>query len=83
MNIVVYQEKQTEIKMEKIGKNSCTGNLRHTNIRSFFVKHRVHKGEVKIDYSSTKMMLPYYFTKPLKRKVFKMFRNVIMGYKSI
>ena len=83
MNNIVYQYNQSEIRMENNGSNFCTGNLRHINIRCFFVKAIVDKGGVKIDYCPTQMMLADYFTKLLKKKVFKIFRGVIMGYKPI
>ena len=83
MNNIVNQYNQSTIMKEKNGRNSCTGNLIHVNIRYFFVKDIVYKGEVKIDYCPTQMMLEYYFENLLKGKVFKIFRNVIMGYKSI
>ena len=68
--------------MDKNGRNYCTGKSRHINIRLFF-KDRVDKGEVKIEYCPTQMVLADYFTKPLKGKVFKIFRDVILGYKPI
>ena len=37
-NKILYQDNQSAIKMEKLGRNSCTGNSRHINIRFFFVK---------------------------------------------
>ena len=49
----------------------------------FFVMYRVDKGEVKIEYCPTQMMLADYYTKLLKGKVFKIFRDIIMGYKTI
>ena len=83
MNNIVNQYNQSTITMEKNGRNSCTGNSIHINIRYFFVKAIVYKGVVKIDYCPTQMMLADYFENPLKGKVFKIFRNVIMGYKLI
>ena len=83
INNIVYQYNQSSIMMEKNGSNYCTGNSRHINIRCFFVKARVDKGGVKIDYCPTQMMLADYFTKLLKGKVLKIFRGVIMGYKPI
>ena len=68
--------------MDNNGRNYCTGNLRHINIR-FFVKNIVDKWEVKIEYCPTQIMLADYFTKPLKRTVFKILSDVIMGYKPI
>ena len=69
--------------MEENGSNYCNGKSIHINIRYFFVKYRVDEGEVKIEYGSTQMMLADCFTKPLKLKVFKIFGDVVMGYKSI
>ena len=69
--------------MLKNGRNSCTGNSRHIDIRYFFVKDRIDKGEVRIEYCPSLIMLADYFTKPLQGYLFKKFRDVIMGYKHI
>jgi hypothetical protein len=69
--------------MAKNGRNSCTGNSRHIDIRYFFVKDRIDKGEFKIQYCPTYMMLVDYFTKPLQGKAFKVYRDVVMGHKHI
>ena len=82
MNNVVYQYNQSAISMDNNGRNYCTGNSIHMN-NSYFVRYIVDKGEVKIKYCPTQMMLEDYFTKPLKGKVLKIFRDVIMGYKPI
>ena len=36
----VKQDNESAIRMEKNGRNSCTGNSRHVDIRYFFVKDR-------------------------------------------
>ena len=77
---VVYQDNMSAIKMEKNGRNSCTGNSRHIHIRYFFVVDRYEKGEIEIEYCNTLEMLADYFTKPLNGKMFHKYRNVIMGY---
>ena len=76
---VLQQDNQSAIKMEKNGRNSCTGNSRHVDMRYFFVKDRVNKGEVKIEYCPTGIMVADYFTKALQGKSFKLLWNVIMG----
>ena len=84
MNNIVYQDNQISIRVKKNGRNSCNGKSRHiNNIRYYFVKYRVDKREVKIEYCPTQMMLAYYFTKILKGEVFKIFRDIIMGCKTI
>ena len=80
---VLYQDNESAIKMERNGRNSCTGNSRHISIRYFFVKDRVDEGEVDILYCPTHKMLADFFTKPLQGKQFKSFQDVIMGYKHI
>ena len=79
----VYQDNQSAIKMEKNGRNSCTGNSRHVNIRFFFVKDLVDKKEIEIVYCPTETMLADFFTKPLQEKLFHMHRAVIMGWNSV
>ena len=82
-NNTLYQDNQSTILMLKNGRNSCTGNSRHIHIRYFFVKDRVDKGEVKVEYCPTLQMLADFFTKPLQGALYNKFRDVIMGYKHI
>ena len=46
----------------------------------FFIKDRVDKGEISIEYCPTYLMIADFFTKPLQGRMFHLFRNVIMGY---
>ena len=64
-NNVIYQDNQSTIRMENNGKKSCTGNSRHIHIRYFFVKDRIDKGEMRVEYCLTHLMLADFFTKPL------------------
>ena len=66
--------------MERNGRNLCTGNSRHIDIKYFWVKDKVDKKEVRIEYCPTTLMLADYFTKPLQGNLFRRFRQVIMGY---
>ena len=77
------QDNQSAIKMEMNGRNSCTGNSRHVNIRYFFVKDRIDKKEITVGYCPTECMLADFFTKSLQGAQFHIFREVIMGYKHI
>jgi len=80
---ILYQDNQSTIRMLKNSRKSCTGNSRHIDIRYFFVKDRVDKKEVKIEYCLTSVMLADFFTKPLQGQLFQKFRNVLMGYEPI
>lgn len=82
-NNLLYQDNQSAIRMEKNGRNSCTGNSRHIDVRYFFVKDRIDKKEIKVEYCPTEQMLADFFTKPLQGGLFRKFRDVIMGRKPI
>ena len=69
--------------METNRRNTCTKNYRHIDIKYFWLKDRVNKKEVEIQYYLTHLRLADYFTKPLQGKLFRRFREVIMGYKYI
>ena len=45
-----YQDNQNSIKMQIKDINYCTGSSGNINIRYLFVKEKVDKGEVKIEY---------------------------------
>ena len=77
---VLYQDNKSTMLMLKNGRNSCTGNSRHINIRYFFVKDRINKGELRIEHCPSTIMLADFFTKPLQGQLFKRFRDVVMEY---
>ena len=77
---VVFQDNMSAIKMEKNGRNLCTGNSKHIHARYFFVKDRVSKKEIEIEYCPTGDMIADYFTKPLHGSQFVRLRRVIMGW---
>ena len=77
----MYQDNKSAILMEINGRNSCTGNSRHVNIRYFWIKDRVDNDEVKVEYLPTHIMLADYFTKPLQGEQFKVLRGFIMGWR--
>ena len=49
----------------------------------FFVKDRVDKNKISIQYCPTGEMLADFFTKALQGQKFHLFRNVLMGYSHI
>ena len=80
---LVFQENQSTMRMHIKGRNLCTGNSHHTNIRYFFVKDRVDKRELQVEYCPTLLIIAEYFTKPLMGSSFRELWQVIMGHKSI
>ena len=69
--------------MEKNGKNICTRNWRHINVRYFWIKDRVDQGEFRTEYTPTHLMLAHYFTKPLVGSLFIKLHEYVMGWKPI
>lgn len=53
----------------------------HINIRYFFVKDRIAKGEIKIEYCPTKLMVADILTKPVQGRLFLELRDLLLGYK--
>ena len=80
---VLHQDNKSTMYMLKNGRNSCTGNSRHIDIRYFFVKDRIDKGELRVEYCPSSIMLADFFTKPLQGHLFKKFRGVIMVHAPI
>ena len=79
-NNTLFQDNTSAIRLENNGRNSCTGNSRHIDVRYFFVADRVKNGEITIKYCPTNKMLADFFTKPLQGTLFKFFKDIIMGY---
>ena len=77
---ILFQYNQSTITIAKNGRDSCTISSRHIHIRHFFVKDRVYKVEIVVNYYPTHLMTAEYFTKPLQGQMFKMFCDLAMGY---
>ena len=80
---IIFQDSQSTILMLKNGRNSCTSNSRHINIRYFFIKDRIDKKEARVEYCLTEITLADFFTKALQCRLFLLFGSVIMGYQPI
>jgi hypothetical protein len=77
------QDNESAIKLEKNGRMSAGQKSRHLNIRFFFIKERSEELGIKIRHCPTLVMLADFFTKPLQGHLFRMFRDVILGYKHV
>lgn len=47
------------------------------------MKERADKGDVKVEYCHTKLMLADFYTKPLQEQLFRKFRDTTIGYKPL
>ena len=52
------------------------------DIRYFWIKNRLQKHDIKVEYCATEAMLADFFSKPLQGALFNKLRDVVMGYKS-
>ena len=72
---LLFQDNESTIRMEVNGRNSCTGNSRHVDIRFFFVHERVKARDIKVINCPTDKMVADFFTKPLQGRISKKFRD--------
>ena len=77
----VNQDNKSTISMIKNGKGSSK-RTRHVNIRYFWVKERVDKGEVEISYLQTADMVADILTKPLQGELFRKLRGRLLNWRA-
>ena len=75
-----YQDNESAIRLEKNGIQSAGKRSRHIDIRFFFIKDRIKKGDIHLLYCPTEGMLADFFSKPLQGALFIRFRDMIMGH---
>jgi hypothetical protein len=80
-DLIVYQDNQSVMLLEKNGQGSSSKRTQHINIRYFFVADRITAGEMKVEYCPTGDMLANFFTKPLQGSAFRKFREQILNLK--
>jgi hypothetical protein len=78
-NNILYQDNRSAMLLETNGKLSSSKRTRHINIRYFFVKDRIKKGEIKLEHCKLIDMLGDFFTKPLQGSLFIKDWNAIMN----
>ena len=76
---VVYQDNTSSILLERNGRSSSTKQMKHMNIRYFYVTEQVKKRAVHVTHCPTEEMFGDFFTKPLQGTLFIKMRNYIMG----
>jgi hypothetical protein len=78
---ILYQDNRSAILLENNGKMSSSKRTKHVNIRYYFIKDRINKKELSVEYCPTGEMTADFFTKPLQGKLFFKFRKDIMNCK--
>jgi hypothetical protein len=80
---VLAKDNESEIKILKNGRDSCTSNMKHVAIKQFWSTDRIKNGNIEVVYCPTDEMIADYNTKPLMGKGFTNFRRAIMGWDHI
>jgi hypothetical protein len=78
-NGLLYQDNQAAMLIQNNGVLSRRRRSRHIDIRFFFIKDRIDRGEMEVAFCGTNDMVADYLTKPLQGEKFRKFRNMILG----
>ena len=76
---LLNKDNTSTTKLAKNGKQSSGKMTKHIKIRYFFLTNKIKKGDVKIIHCPTEEMIADYITRPLQGKMFRYFRDLIMG----
>ena len=80
---ILAKDNESEIRMLRNWKKSCTSNSKHVAIKYFWCTDRIENGNISVEHCPTEAMLADFMSKPLQGKLFTRFRNVIMGWQHI
>ncbi len=76
---VVNQDNKPTIILAEKGR-ATSSRTRHISISYFFIKDRIDRKEVSIQYCGTEDMVTHFFTKPLRGSLFIKHRRAILNY---
>jgi hypothetical protein len=76
---LIYQDSKSTMLLEQNGKASSSKRTKHINVRYFFVKDKIAKGEIELEHCSTKVMWADMNTKPKQGREWIIFRYMLMG----
>ena len=74
----IFQDNKSTMTLISKG-NTTSPRTRHIAVRFFFVKDRIEKKEIILDYINTNDMLADVLTKPLQGSLFKRMRDHLLG----
>ena len=77
------KDNESEIKILKKGRNSCTSNMKQVAIKQFWSTDRINNGNIEVVYCPTNEMVADYNTKLLMGKGFADFRRAVMRWDHI
>ena len=74
-----YQDNMSAIQIEKNGNISSSERSRHINIGFFYIKDILKREGIEVKHYPKERMIVDLITKPLKGKLFKWLRDIVMG----
>ena len=80
--MTIYQDNKSTIMLSENGRMSSSNRMRHLNVRCFFARDQIQKGEIKVAYCLTENMLADFITKPLQGTAFRKVRDIILNLPS-
>src|SRR5210317_2066024 len=75
-----YQDNESAIRLEKNGIKSAGKRSRHINIRFYYIKDRVDKGDIQLMYCNTNDMVADFFSKAQQGALFGRMADMAMGH---
>ena len=76
---IIFQDNKSAILLARNGRNSCAGNSRHVAVRYLFVKDRVDKDEVRVEYLPTGSILRIFIRNHCKANNLNFSNNMLWG----
>lgn len=76
---LIYQDNKSTMLLERNGKASSSKRTKHINVRYFFVKDKIAKGEIDLEHCPTEEMWANVLTKPRQGRAWILFRSMLMG----
>ena len=78
---IIYQDNRSASLLKWNGKSLSTKCTKHININYLFVTDQITKTAVSTEWCLTGSMIADFMAKPLQRKLFYKFHDIIMGVK--
>jgi len=66
----IYQDNKSTILLEENFRASSSKQIRHLNVRYYFITDQIKKGHAKVEFCPTQEMIADFFMKPLQGALF-------------
>ena len=76
---IMFQDNHITMRLMMNGKKSSLRNTKHINVRYFFVKVVINRGEIPAEYFPTEEMWADVLTKPLQGNLYQIMRSKLMN----